>query len=61
MKKNSEIGLGLTDLRKIRYSKDISDNNLNDNGDHLNFIGISLDSQSFDQSIIDQSINEGKR
>lgn len=61
MKKNSEIGLGLTDLRKIRYNKDISDNNLNDNGDHLNFIGISLDSQSFDQSIIDQSINEGKR
>ena len=44
MKKNSEIGLGLTDLRKIRYNKDISDNNLNDNGDHLNFIGISLDS-----------------
>jgi hypothetical protein len=44
IKKNSEIGLGLTDLRKMRFNKDISDNNLNENGDQINFIGISLDS-----------------
>jgi hypothetical protein len=41
----NEMGLGLTDLRKTRFNKEI-DNNIN--ADQINFIGVSIDSQSFD-------------
>jgi hypothetical protein len=37
----NEIGLGLTDLRKSRYNKEL-DNNMN--VDQINFIGVSIDS-----------------